>query len=308
MINCAALALVQEAASTLTVLGSPAVFNNSFESESEEPSPSVASKDGTVVDGTRDPTGETTTPFSYAAGHQKQPQTPDFLQKQPNGLHKTTFLVPLLVQPTNKHSRVDKSTRPDNGHEDTNDNLNTVSPNDRTFGTSISNIFNQSASYNTRSMTQRRLTSNIPGFQSNLQHSSHASGSHVFSVPPPSLSDEAILHHMSPHNDQPNSVSYTIPMTPADQLLHTPLQPPEIQRPVRTKASSRSDNHSEGWLWPVVNCYMDALHSPLGPSISLSSQVPINNSPTFGRFPEAHPLFTPSHVNDPSEIDRKSVV
>jgi len=187
--------------------------------------------------------------------------------------------------------------KPYNSDGNTNEDLNTVSPSARTFGISISNTFNQSTSSNAHSMTQRRLASNIPALQGDLQFSSHSYRSDI-SVPTPSSSNQVTSQHTSPQNNRAISMSYVMPVTPVDQLLHAPLQPPEIQRQVRAKTGSRGDGHSEVWLWPSADSSEDAIHTPLGPSNSHSLQALIDNSsPTLDHLSataEAQQLFTPS--------------
>jgi len=134
-------------------------------------------------------------------------------------------------------------------------------------------------------MTQRRIASKIPVLQSDLQLSA------------PSWSNHAMLNRTSPNNDPTISKSRTIPVTPVEQLLHTPFQPPEIQR--RTKTGSRSDDHGEGWLWPASDSYLGAMQSPIGPSNSFLPQTPTNDSHFLHNVSAVQPLFILNSLGNP---------
>ena len=264
--------------STPAVLGSPTPTDSLYLEQSSV-IPNV------VITGTLSPAKITGKSSCHPGDDQKHPNTLDSYQKQPNGFYRTTLIVPLSVQTMDMHSRVDNSIKPQNGDGNANENTNIVGLGVRTFGTSVNNTSNPPTSYNLHSMTQRRIASKIPVLQSDLQ----------LSAPPPSWSNHAMLNRTSPNNDPTISKSHTIPVTPVEQLLHTPFQPPEIQR--RTKTGSRSDDYGEGWLWPASDSYLGAMQSPIGPSSSFLPQTPTNDSHFLHNVSAVQPLFI---LNNPS--------
>jgi hypothetical protein len=259
---------VQEATPNLSASGSPAVFNHSF--EPVEGSNSATTNESAVVMETLSP-AETTKPTFSSAPNQNHLNSLDSLQKQPNGFYRTTLIVPQLVHIMDEQPRVDKISKP------LDENVHTANPSTRAFGTSISNTsyFVQSAS--SQSTTQNRLASNIPVLQTTLQPSSHPLCAPMFSVPALSSSNQAMVCYASSHNHDA-TMSLTMPVTSVDQLLQTPPQAPEIQRQIRTKSDSRAHEHSAGWLWPIVDSSLDAIHTPFWLPKSHSPQTSVDNS------------------------------
>lgn len=262
-------------APSLSVSGSPAVFNHSFGPVGD--TNSATANESTAVVETVSPAEETGKPTSDQNRF-------DSLQKQPNGLYRTTFIVPQLVQTMDEHSRVNKNTKT---QENLDENLHTVSPSTRAFGTSISNTYSFVQSASPQSMTQRRLASNIQVLQTTLQPSSHSLCAPMFSVPALSSTNQAMVYYASSHNHNATSMSFAMPVTPVDQLLRTPPQPPEIQRQIRMKSDSGAHEHSAGWVWPIVDPSLDTTHTPFGTSNSPSPQISVDNSLTLDHLAEA---------------------
>jgi hypothetical protein len=287
--------LVQEATPSLSTSGSPAVFNHSFGlvegSTNESP----------VAVETLSPAEETTKPTFSPPPDQNHPNSLDSLQKQPNGFYRTTFIVPQLVQTMDEHPRVDKSSKT---QENLDENVHTISPSTRVFGTSISNTSSFVQSASSHSMTQRRLASNIPVLQTTLQLSSHPLCAPMFSVPALSSSNQAMVYYASSHNHNAAAMSFAMPVTPVDQLLHTPPQPPEIQHQIRMKSDLRADEHSAGWLWPVADSSLDAIRTPFGLPNSHSPQTSADNSLALDYLAETQQLSSSSpQLNNFSTIN-----
>jgi len=283
---------------TPTAFGVPPVFNQYF--DSMEGSYFVFSNESIVVVETWSAAEETAKPAFSPTRDQIHLNSP---QKQSNGLHRTTFIVPHFVQTTVEHPQVDRSLKT-RYEGNINQDLPADNPNARAFGTSINNTLIQSTSSNTHSITQRRFASDFPVLQNDFRLSSHPSPVPMFSIPAPSSNQTMV--HASPHNNRTTYMSYTMPVTPVNQLMHT-TQPPDIQRQVRMKTSSSDHDHSAGWLWPVADSSLDAIHTPFGPPNSLSPQTPIDNSHVLD-YPsvlaEAQQLSTAGlQLNDSSETN-----
>lgn len=235
---------------------------------SGETFPSITRDGKAVVVDTFPPVEEINQDCSRSVDRQKLPES---FQKQTNGLYRTTFLVPRFVQTMDKSPQVDRNSR---ARDEDRVMSDSVGLNTRAFGTSVSNTFNQIPSSKPQPMIQRHLASNIEAPESNPPLSSDASVDSMFS------SYQAMPCYPSPYNNHDLTVSYAMPVTPVNQLLHTP-QPPEIQRQFRTKTGSRGDRHSEGWFWPPLASSLDAIHTPFGPPNPLA---PADNSPTLGHL------------------------
>lgn len=153
-----------------------------------------------------------------------------------NGLYSTTFLVPQFVQPTPKFlfSGEDSRDSPKQNYK----------PQPRKFGTSMDNLHQSQQQTTSLSMTERRLQSNIPVIHGQLQLPTDGSQFQQFSRVSTPLTWNQYL--VLPFCGEGLRTSHDqVPITPMDQILHTPLQPPEIQREDKKKV----EDYMLGWRW-----------------------------------------------------------
>lgn len=196
------------------------------------------------------------------------PPTLNYTRKQPNGLYLTRILEPYIVKTTSIPSTHTNNLNVDSYQEGS----NSTKLNTRTFGNSIGNTSNNNMNLNFKSNSQHRITSNI--HRNDLQLSFHPL--HFPGYPSQPL-DYDLAHQAS--SNIHTKLNGVMPLTPDDQVLHTPLQPPEIKRPEKTSAHTDYRGFNKGWYRPLLGSPTDTIQSPLHTySDFLSSRDLLSNS------------------------------
>ncbi|KIJ69471.1 hypothetical protein HYDPIDRAFT_24308 [Hydnomerulius pinastri MD-312] len=157
------------------------------------------------------------------------------------------------------------------------------------FKDSMGGPYQPSPAFNTSafSMSMRRLASKLPALGRQLD------------LPPPAYSSRTVCspgcqstHQLVAHDGS----NYTLvdlpcnfPLTPTEQVLHTPLQPPQIMRHDRRRLAPDLER---SWTWPQNP---DVSYSPLGPSASRASgaggsyyEQPLLDQ--YASYPASYPL------------------
>lgn len=175
--------------------------------------------------------------------------------QQTPALHFTTFLQPQHI-PTSSDATAVQHT---NGY-----NLETIL-NTRDFGSAIDNTIHRSASSASSSspisIAQRRLGTNSTTLLTNLQPFSPAFPVHQalkFQSPSSFGANSPLVNQCACTHT--TAMSHSVPSTPLDQMMHTPSEPPEVQRNDRWSAPEDRTLSSMGGPFDHI---METYRSPI---------------------------------------------
>lgn len=286
-VGSVALALTQDEPVSPTALGASAVLNQPSKNFN-----SALLNHGNSVSAISFPSNsEAASLFPVSA----VPENLDSIHKHPNGFYRTVLLEPRLVHVADASPQFDKNLKSYYNNQSRSEDRGIFNPDSCDFD--VNDTSDLSPSANAHSMMRRRPESNIPVSHSQSLSPSAAQPSYGIVLP------RAFLDKYGAP-----TISYAAPLTPVEQLLHTPLQPPEILRPDKKNEITKAHENKKGWLWPSVDSSFHQLQSPLDsflPGTSTARPLVLDHFPGSADIRRLSTHSPQAHSRVPLRLPRK---